>query len=222
MGEAKFWTTSQKGKSKATDSSATNRRAAADNAKNGQTAERAALLLIKLSLDEGTTTDNPSLADLDPDDGILLLTPYLHLPPTAASGPMTAEEPHMDPFEPFGRLLCRFHNRIRHMPYVAKRGLIDAHREMIDEARGVLVVICDSSASAAYDRGRRQDLVQDQEAFARQVGDTLAVQGKPCGLVVVSLESAGKTHFGSRVDVKSWKELEASAGLVFADQGGLR
>jgi hypothetical protein len=167
----------------------------------------AALQLVKLSLGGGNRL---SLGNLHPNEELLLLTPYLHLPPAASLA-----DQDLDPFEPFGRQLCRFSNKVRHMPYVAKRGVIQVHEEMIDKARGVLIVICDSSASDKFAAGDRLDLVADQEWFARKVGKMARQQGKPCGLVLVGLPSAENLHYGHRVDVKSWTELEKSADLVF-------
>src|ERR1700712_4102325 len=70
---------------------------------------------------------------------VLLLTPYLHQPPPNAPPALA-----MDPFEPFGRELTEHHARIRHVPYVPKRGMIEMHRSLMREAGGVIVVMCEA------------------------------------------------------------------------------
>jgi hypothetical protein len=141
---------------------------------------------------------------------LLLLTPYLHYPP-----PNTPPSLAMDPFEPFGRALTAYHRRIQHVPYVAKRGMIDVHRELMAEAGAAIVVICDSSASSGLE-GERLDRVKDQERFARAIGKLTQRMGILSILVLVGVPRGERTgNFGVVETCDDCQELEEMAEVIF-------
>jgi hypothetical protein len=143
-------------------------------------------------------------------DDILLLTPYLHLPPP---GHPTGVQ--MDPFQPFGKILCNNHSNIKHMPYVAKHGMLDSHERMVLESSAVLVIVADSSASSTY-LGERLDKVDHQVDFMLQVEALALSVGKPCLVVEVGLGKGQENTKSARLQVVNWQDLETAPGVIFA------
>jgi hypothetical protein len=160
---------------------------------------------------ENRVKTNPVFASLHRDSTLLFLTPYLHLPP-----PIGPRHEQVDPFEPFGRRLMKYHRHVKHIPYVAKTGIHWSHEECIREAGGVLVVVCDSSASEDFD-GERLDRVKDQERAAMQLMDLSMSLGKPTKVLVIQVDRVCKSYCGSRSDIKSWELLKSSIERVFLE-----
>jgi hypothetical protein len=158
----------------------------------------------KLSLSSNPFRDVPSSSYL------LLLTPYLHKTPTGL--PSTSG---IDPFEPFGRNLTQYHSRIRHVPYVAKHGVIDIHRQHVATAGGVIVLTCPTESSGLED-GEMLDHIDDQIAFAENISDLVKRADVPALFVTVGELDQDQIHFGGpQLHVDSWTELATAAELVY-------
>lgn len=80
-----------------------------------------------------------SLANLASSSTLLLFTPAVT--PAGKATNKTGE--NIDPFEPLGRALSRYHRRIRHVPYVPKIGFTETHDAFLSQADAVIVVICE-------------------------------------------------------------------------------
>lgn len=124
-------------------------------------------LLQSPPMEEEATFDASSsvLSTLSSSDILLLLSP-------AIPGP----DPALDPFEPFGRALSRFHPKVRHVPYVPAHGMRDIHREFLAEAGAVVVVVAIGMVPAA--------VAERQKRFAAMVTAELGSE-VPSLLVVV-------------------------------------
>lgn len=123
------------------------------------------------------------MQSLDPRDNITLFTPVIAPPGTAkdcadsmpmakgsplfrpsADNDIKSEDPHlgddehinlpMDPFEPLGRALSAHHARVRHVPYLVRRGMTASHAEFADEAAAVVVVVYDEGTATTPERTR--------------------------------------------------------------------
>jgi len=157
----------------------------------------------QLTLPATSFSEIPSTAN------VLLLTPYLHQP--LSNTPPTLA---MDPFEPFGRELTEHHSRIRHVPYVPKRGMIDMHRSLMREAGGVIVVMCEVLPGSGAD-GEKLDGVKYQERFAKEAGKMASRLEIPSMLVLVDLDGIRIKYYDGVVKCQDWEELEGVAGAIF-------
>ena len=171
-------------------------------------------LLKRLSLSIGIFNHIP------PSQNIVFLTPYLHMPPWPSSS--SSHNHHhnhnqhhrhynhtllpMDPFEPLGRALSLQHPNIRHAPYVAKRGIIDTHQLLIHQASGIIVVVCDSSASEGHVVDRL-DSVSCQKLFAKEVGIMAVGLGLPCLLVSVGVPDLDVLRYTGLLELSGWEEI---------------
>jgi len=144
-------------------------------------------------------------------EAIILLTPYLQAPPPHIS----ASAQSMDPFEPFGRSLTEYHSNIRHVPYVATYDMTDTHRHLLNNAGGVIVVVCEPPALAGVSSKQRVDGLKAQRRFAKAVGKYIG--DMPSVLVTVELQDVkeGEKYYATIVELADWEELEDAANDIF-------
>ena len=76
----------------------------------------------------------PLSENLKEKDLVLLLTPAVAPDPSSASSPM-------DPFEPLGQAMAKYHPWIRHVPYLPRNGITGTHVVHIRPAAAVVFVI---------------------------------------------------------------------------------
>jgi hypothetical protein len=165
---------------------------------------------ISTRVSELSLSNNP-FRNVPTSSYLLLLTPYLHNTP--AGLPSTSG---IDPFEPFGRNLTQYHSNIRHVPYVAKYGIIDIHKQHIASAGGVIVLACPSSSSELEDN-EVLDHIDDQIAFAEDASELIEEADVPGLLVTVgSLNRDEQIRFwGAHLQVNGWIELATAAERVY-------
>jgi hypothetical protein len=144
---------------------------------------------------------------------VLLMTPYIHYPFTSIG---SAES--TDPFEPLGRALVSHHPQIRHVPYVAKRGMVETHGKLMKEAGAVVLVVCTTS-SVMPPSGEKLDGAEDQQSFARRVGRVLRKLGISTVLVTLGIddEKCGRDSFGAVITCTEWNQLQEVPGVIFED-----
>jgi hypothetical protein len=124
----------------------------------------------------------------------------------------------MDPFEPFGRDLSQHHANIRHVPYVAKHGMIQIHKQLLEGTGGVLVVICEPPTMPNVSSKQRLDGLKYQQRFARKVTEYLEELEEeiPSVLVTIDVESI-KHNYDEAVELADWEELEDAADEIFGE-----
>ncbi|KAK4096904.1 hypothetical protein N658DRAFT_518963 [Parathielavia hyrcaniae] len=76
---------------------------------------------------------------LNDGDIVLLLTPPIV--PEASPLNRDPNNPTMDPFEPLGKALARYHPWVRHVPYVPQNGITSTHETHVALAAAVIFVI---------------------------------------------------------------------------------
>jgi hypothetical protein len=113
---------------------------------------------------------NPSLTSpfesLSPSEYILLLTPYLLHAPLRHLAHLSSP---MDLFEPFGRSLRTHRANIRHAPYVARHGIVEVHKRLLDHTGCVIIVLCQTPIMKDVLSYQRLDRLKYQERFANEV-----------------------------------------------------
>lgn len=83
-----------------------------------------------------------ALHSLSPEDSIVLFTPVVPHPPDS-----DLQGQNVDPFEPLGRALSRYHARIRHVPYIPEIGLTKTLLLFFKNASAVIVVWCEPTSA---------------------------------------------------------------------------
>ncbi|KAF2146034.1 uncharacterized protein K452DRAFT_294643 [Aplosporella prunicola CBS 121167] len=157
-----------------------------------------------------------ALRALHPQGILLLLTPAV--PPlssssssssssTTSSGSTSKQQQNepMDPFEPLGRALSRYHRRIRHVPYVPTVGLTETHLAFLAHAAAVVLVV-----SAARSGPRFAEAVLDVARLEKDV---------PAALVVVR-DDLGRAYDCDDDDDDDDEGDDGEEGDVEGDGGG--
>ncbi|KAF2672514.1 hypothetical protein BT63DRAFT_411779 [Microthyrium microscopicum] len=174
-------------------------------------ASNASRVNINNLLNDLTLSSNP-LEDVEEDEYILLLTPYLHAPPPHMA---SSSEP-MDPFEPFGRELSKYHANLRHVPYIARNGMQEIHEQQMDHAGGVIVVICEPPPMQGVSSSQRLDLSKHQERFAGAVGRYLKDSDTPSILLTIEHDGTKEAkRFDEVLQLDDWDELEDCADRIY-------
>jgi hypothetical protein len=171
-------------------------------------------VLSNLNLNSEPTSPFDNLA---PSEYLLLLTPYLHAPPPHHARLAVA----MDPFEPFGRRLAGHHANIRHVPYVAKHGMVEVHEQLLDDAGGVIVIICQPPDMKGVSSKQRLDGLKYQERFAKEVAKYLENElGDEVPNVIVTIDAGSfkdAKKFDAAFELDDWEDLEDTADEVFGE-----
>jgi hypothetical protein len=92
--------------------------------------------------------------------------------------------------------------------------MIEIHRNLMREAGGVIVVMCEASPGSGAD-GEKLDGVKYQERFAKEAGKLASRLGIPSVLVLVCLDAVRIKSFGGIVACPDWEDLEEVAGAIF-------
>jgi hypothetical protein len=87
-------------------------------------------------------TDLSTLRTLPSSVSLVLFTPAI---------PSTC---NIDPFEPLGKALSVYHRRVRHVPYLASRGMTDTHETFCHHAAFIIIVVC-SAVNNSNLKGQR-------------------------------------------------------------------
>lgn len=96
---------------------------------------------------------------LPEDDAIVFFTPTI-----IPEGHVEAykHKPNTDPFQRMGKDMTKHHPSIHHMPYVVGVGFEDAHRQLVNKGRAVIVMVCEP-----HDQ-RRVQMLENQMMFAQR------------------------------------------------------
>ncbi|KAM0713686.1 hypothetical protein Q7P37_010648 [Cladosporium fusiforme] len=113
-----------------------------------------------------------ALRSLPPTSLILLLTPVLRPATSEKANPKIDSK---DPFEDFGRELSKMHQRLRHVPYVPKVGMIETHVAFIQQAAAVIVVICEPTESDSESLSHQRSFADAVSATGHGLSGTSAV-----------------------------------------------
>ena len=123
---------------------------------------------------------------------LLLLTPSV--PPL----PGPNYTPNVDPFEPLGRAIARFHNRTRHVPYTLSAGVTSTHAAFLERAAAIVLVLCNTSSA----------FVETQVEFVRAVQDCLqARESQPGEQEVRKIALAAGDPRDLRKPLDGWWEI---------------
>lgn len=125
-----------------------------------------------------------ALSSLSTTATVLLFTPVL-IPASVEN--ISREKDTIDPFEAFGRALCLYHKRIRHVPYVPKTGYTETHAAFLSQADAIITVICEPE----WDKDQS---VLRQMDFAKASLD--AVEGKEANVsnTLVLVQCGSEKH----------------------------
>lgn len=132
--------------------------------------------------------DLDAIKKLGEDQNIILFTPAVPNP--------TGED--MDPFEPLGRAMTRYHQRVKHVPFT-KHGFTDVHRAFLEYGGAVVIVLAEPARSSGSDHPRstgRKDAepgVRSQSQFGKDVMKALRELGVCMPLVLVVCAECGKS-----------------------------
>jgi hypothetical protein len=168
-------------------------------------------LLSNLSLTSSLSnaSDSPSTSEY-----ILLLTPYLHTQPLHLEH---ITEP-ADPFESFGRSLSSRHTNIRHSPYVAAYGITELHKCLLDQAKGIIIVLCSAPKMKHVRLNQRLDGLMDQERFAKAISKHMIDELKMSVLRILVTIDVGtnidEEYYDAVFNLKNWDELEKAANTL--------
>ncbi|EON61684.1 hypothetical protein W97_00900 [Coniosporium apollinis CBS 100218] len=129
-----------------------------------------------------------ALRTLSVTDVLVLFTPVIPPPPggsSQSSARDSGQDQAMDPFEPLGRALSKYHRRIRHVPYVPAVGMTQTHMAFLQHAKAVVVVFCRGAMQA-------EDSVSEegQLDFAQTACDEASGGGVPALVVMVAGDEA--------------------------------
>jgi hypothetical protein len=94
--------------------------------------------------------------------------------------------------------------------------MIDMHRELIRDAGGIIVLVCEASPSSIGFDGEKLDGVKYQERFAKEAAKMASRLGIPSMLVLVGLNEVRGKSFGAVVKCDEWQELEEVPEMIFA------
>jgi hypothetical protein len=141
-----------------------------------------------------------ALRTLPREANILLFTPAI-VP--AGNAETYRRDPHMDPFEPFGKALSKHHKHIRHVPYVAKTGFADIHQAFVSQADAVITVVCEPCNG-------KHDSLENQMDFAEQALDALESKEANASHTLVLVE-CGDDEFRPPVDASFMNVIESAS-----------
>ncbi|KAJ9666100.1 hypothetical protein H2201_003778 [Coniosporium apollinis] len=129
-----------------------------------------------------------ALRTLSVSDVLVLFTPVIPPPPEGSSQSSardSGQDQAMDPFEPLGRALSKYHRRVRHVPYVPAVGMTQTHTAFLQRANAVVVVFCHGAMQA-----EDSDSERGQLDFAQTACDEASDGGVPALVVMVAGDEA--------------------------------
>lgn len=136
-------------------------------------------------------------------DLVLLLTPAVAPDPSSAT-------PHMDPFEPLGQAMAKFHPWIRHVPYLPRNGITGTHVVHLRPAAAVVFVI-----SGPPRQG------QPPQVAMAEIVRTLCEQRPQVIVACCDIQELGalETAFPAIIQIPNYSplELENAARILFAE-----
>jgi hypothetical protein len=123
----------------------------------------------------------PSFQKLDDDD----ISTLRGVPPSATLVLFTPAIPSrfdIDPFEPLGKALCRYHRTVKHIPYRPDVGMTVTHSAFCVDAGSVIIIVCQVTENhGPVSSGS----LKGQQNFARDVGDLAKSYDAPVLLVEI-------------------------------------
>lgn len=99
------------------------------------------------------------------DENLVLFTPALW-PLQRAAG---SRDDAMDPFEPLGRALNKYHSRIQHVPFVPSSGITDTHCVFLEQASAAIIVLCDDGGTSESSSASLREFFSKQATFAEDI-----------------------------------------------------
>lgn len=193
-------------------------------------------LFSRLSLAESTSTrphffrltlsDLAAFRSLSEDENIMLFTPAVP----------NLDGENMDPFEPLGRALTAYHERIKHVPFT-RDGFTAMHSSFLAYADAVIVVFAepmrghDLGLSSHANNREVQQSLQSQIRFGRDVLQNLKRGKEVKALILVACTGttgvsedgsprSGPAAFGTVVCAKDYQAdtLEDVAWTIFESE----
>ncbi|KAF2232089.1 hypothetical protein EV356DRAFT_534932 [Viridothelium virens] len=104
-------------------------------------------LAPKVSFVRSSCSSLNNIAKLDENALLVLFTPVIAIPQTTGAEGAALKHDPVDPFEAFGRDLARYHQRIRHVPYLPSVGMTATHEAFARRAGAIIIVMWGSTTT---------------------------------------------------------------------------